>query len=136
MLFRSGTNDLTQYLLAVDRNNSRVSHVYESYHPAVLLALKQIIETANQHNLPVSVCGELAGDPIGCLLLIGLGYRSLSMNTSNVAKIKYIIRQVTLAEIESMTEVLLHHDDAEKILADMMAFLELKDLSGFIRAGK
>ena len=131
-----GSNDLTQYLLAVDRNNSRVSHVYESYHPAVILALKQIVETATQHNLPVSVCGELAGDPIGCLLLIGLGYRNLSMNTSNVAKIKYIIRQVTLAEIESITEILLHHDDAEKILADMMTFFEEKDLLGFIRAGK
>ncbi|MCL4150742.1 UNVERIFIED_CONTAM: hypothetical protein GTU68_021173, partial [Idotea baltica] len=131
-----GTNDLTQYLLAVDRNNSRVSHVYESYHPAVLLALKQIIETATQHNLPVSVCGELAGDPIGCLLLIGLGYRNLSMNTSNVAKIKYIIRQITLTEIESMTNILLHYDDADKILTDMMTFFEQKDLLGFIRVGK
>lgn len=131
-----GTNDLTQYLLAVDRNNSRVSHVYESYHPAVLLALKQIIDTANQHNLPVSVCGELAGDPIGCLLLMGLGYYSLSMNTSNVAKVKYIIRQVTLAEIEEAIEKLLHHDDAEQILADMMTLFEEKELSGFIRAGK
>jgi phosphotransferase system enzyme I (PtsP) len=131
-----GTNDLTQYLLAVDRNNSRVSHVYESYHPAVLLALKQIIDTANQHHLPVSVCGELAGDPIGCLLLMGLGYHSLSMNTSNVAKVKYIIRQVTLAEMEATIEKLLHHDDAEQILADMMTFFEAKELSGFIRAGK
>lgn len=131
-----GTNDLTQYLLAVDRNNSRVSHVYESYHPAVLLALKHIIDTANLHNLPVSVCGELAGDPIGCLLLMGLGYQSLSMNTSNVAKVKYIIRQVTLIEIEATIEKLLRHDDAEQILADMMALFEEKELSGFIRAGK
>ncbi|MDD9175456.1 phosphoenolpyruvate--protein phosphotransferase [Aliivibrio sp. S2TY2] len=131
-----GTNDLTQYLLAVDRNNSRVSHVYESYHPAVLLALKQIIDTANQCRLPVSVCGELAGDSIGCLLLMGLGYNSLSMNTSNVAKVKYIIRQVGLSEIETLIAKLLHHDDAEQILADMMAFFEEKNLSGFIRAGK
>ncbi|MBB1313940.1 phosphoenolpyruvate--protein phosphotransferase [Aliivibrio sp. SR45-2] len=131
-----GTNDLTQYLLAVDRNNSRVSHVYESYHPAVLLALKQIIDTAQQYNLPVSVCGELAGDPIGCLLLMGLGYEHLSMNTSNVAKVKYIIRKVTLEEVKEIVEKLLYHDDAESILADMMVFFEKHDLSGFIRAGK
>ncbi|WP_063652735.1 phosphoenolpyruvate--protein phosphotransferase [Aliivibrio fischeri] len=131
-----GTNDLTQYLLAVDRNNARVSHVYESYHPAVLLALKQIIDTANQYKLPVSVCGELAGDPIGCLLLLGLGYQSLSMNTSNVAKVKYIIRQVSQQEVEQLVATLLHHDDAEQILTDMIGFFEEKDLSGFIRAGR
>ncbi len=131
-----GTNDLTQYLLAVDRNNARVSHVYESYHPAVLLALKQIIDTANQYKLPVSVCGELAGDPIGCLLLLGLGYQSLSMNTSNVAKVKYIIRQVSQQEVEQLVATLLHHDDAEQILTDMISFFEEKELSGFIRAGR
>ena len=82
------------------------------------------------------MCGELAGDPIGCLLLMGLGYQSLSMNTSNVAKVKYIIRQVTLVEMEATIEKLLRHDDAEQILADMMALFEEKELSGFIRAGK
>ncbi|GHY50551.1 phosphoenolpyruvate-protein phosphotransferase [Vibrio cholerae] len=68
-----GTNDLTQYLLAVDRNNARVADVYESMHPAVVMALKQIQQICTTHQIPVCVCGELAGDPIGALLLIGLG---------------------------------------------------------------
>ncbi len=129
------TKDLTQYLLATDRDNIRLSDVYDFYHPAMLLVLKQIIESAKQYQLPVSVCGELAGDAIGCLLLMGLGYEHLSVNASNIAKVKYIIKQVTLAEMKTMLDRLLNHDDAKQILSEMVAFFKVKNLSAFIRTG-
>ncbi|MBA5763937.1 phosphoenolpyruvate--protein phosphotransferase [Vibrio sp. 404] len=131
-----GTNDLTQYLLAVDRNNSRVSNVYESMHPAVIMALDHIYQTCKQLKLPVCICGELAGDPIGSLLLVGLGYRSLSMNTSNVAKVKYLLRHTRVDELESLASQALTQPYGNNIYAMMQDFFELKGFSGFIRAGK
>jgi len=131
-----GTNDLTQYLLAVDRNNSRVASVYESMHPAVIMALKQIFDTCEQHSLPVCICGELAGDPIGALLLVGLGYRSLSMNTSNVARIKYLVRQSTHEELQKLAQNALTQPYGSTIYSMMLDYLDERGFSGFIRAGK
>jgi len=131
-----GTNDLTQYLLAVDRNNSRVANVYESMHPAVIMALDHIYQTCKQLKLPVCICGELAGDPIGSLLLVGLGYRSLSMNTSNVAKVKYLLRHTRVDELELLASQALKQPYGNNIYAMMQDFFELKGFSGFIRAGK
>jgi len=91
-------------LLDEDRNNSRVADVYESMHPAVLLALKQIHDVCDKYHVPVCICGELAGDPFGALLLLGLGYTSLSMNTSNVAKVKYLIRHSQQQELEKLVK--------------------------------
>lgn len=131
-----GSNDLTQYLLAVDRNNSRVSDIYESIHPAVIAALKQIIDSCKEHQIPVSVCGELAGDPIGAFLLVGLGYRSLSMNTSNVARIKYLLRQADSKELKVLSDKALTQSYSRDTYNMMLQYIESKDLSGFIRAGK
>ncbi|CAH0532686.1 Phosphoenolpyruvate-dependent phosphotransferase system [Vibrio stylophorae] len=131
-----GSNDLTQYLLAVDRNNARVASLYDPLHPAVLQALKQIIDFANIQQLPVSVCGELAGDPLGALLLTGMGYRSLSMNPRNVARIKYLLRQFSLAELEAAASEVLQCYASQKIHLHLSALLEQRDLGGFIRAGK
>jgi phosphotransferase system enzyme I (PtsP) len=131
-----GTNDLTQYLLAVDRNNAKVSGVYESVHPALLIALSQIKQVCDEFNLPVSICGELAGDPIGALLLIGLGYRTLSMNTANVAKIKYVLRQCEANELTLLAEQSLKQPYAKVIYNEVFSYLEQKQLAGFVRAGK
>ncbi len=90
-----GTNDLTQYLLAVDRNNPRVADLYDTMHPAVLKALRDIIDGATEENCPVSVCGEMAGDPLSALLLVGLGYDTLSMSATNLLRVKAILREVT-----------------------------------------
>ncbi|KII81393.1 phosphoenolpyruvate--protein phosphotransferase [Vibrio renipiscarius] len=130
-----GTNDLTQYLLAVDRNNSRVSDVYESMHPAVVMALKHIHQTCTQLKLPVCICGELAGDPIGALLMVGLGYRSLSMNTSNVAKVKYLLRNTQVDELQKLADKALMQPYGKDIYTMMQDFFEQKGFSGFIRAG-
>lgn len=131
-----GTNDLTQYLLAVDRNNSRVSDVYESMHPAVIMALKQIYDTCERHSLPVCICGELAGDPMGSLLLLGLGYRTLSMNTSNVARIKYLLRHSDAQELKVLADTALMQPYGESIYTMMLEYFERKGFAGFIRAGK
>ena len=91
-----GTNDLTQYLLAVDRNNSRVANLFDSLHPSVLGALKQIIVEANRLKIPVSVCGEMASDPEAALLLIAMGVRTLSMSAYKLPRIKSLIRHINV----------------------------------------
>jgi phosphotransferase system enzyme I (PtsP) len=83
-----GTNDLTQYLLAVDRNNPRVADLYHGLHPSVLRALKHIHEQAESVNCQLSVCGEMAGDPLGAAMLFGLGYRNFSMSASSLLRVK------------------------------------------------
>ncbi len=131
-----GSNDLTQYLLAVDRNNARVSSVYESVHPAVIQALAQIEATCRTYKLPVSICGELAGDPIGSLLLVGLGYRSLSMNTSNVARVKYLLRHSNLTDLQALAKHALCQPYGKNIHDQVVDYLEAQNLAGFVRAGK
>jgi len=131
-----GSNDLIQYLLAVDRNNSRVASLFDSYHPAVLHCLKTIIDNSVQHNLEVSVCGELAGDPIGAMILLGLGYNKLSMNAYNMGKIKYLINNVASHELERCVELALQANCGIEIRAIFVNFLDRKGLGGFVRAGK
>ena len=131
-----GSNDLTQYLLAVDRNNSRVAGVYDALHPSVIHALKHIIDVSQQLQLPVSVCGELAGDPIGALLLVGMGYRSLSMNTRNVAKIKYMLRHVSVSDMQQLADFALSATYADEVRRNTIEFVDGHGLGGFIRAGK
>ncbi|CAM3010339.1 phosphoenolpyruvate--protein phosphotransferase [Vibrio rarus] len=131
-----GTNDLTQYLLAVDRNNSQVSELYEVVHPSVLLALKQIQGACEHANIPVSVCGELAGDPIGVLLLLGLGFTQLSMNSANVANIKYVIRQSNLKELEELASQAITKPYASNVYELAFDYLEGRGLAGFVRPGK
>jgi len=79
-----GTNDLTQYLLAVDRNNPRVADLYHTLHPSVLRALKQIYDQASSVNCQLSICGEMAGDPLSTVILLGLGYETFSMSASSL----------------------------------------------------
>jgi len=93
--FSIGTNDLTQYLLAVDRNNPRVQGFYDNLHPAVIHVINDIVQRAHRHNKPVSVCGEMAGNPASALLLLGIGVDSLSMNPSSLPRVKWTIRSFT-----------------------------------------
>ncbi len=94
--FSVGSNDLTQYLLAVDRNNPRVAALYDSCHPAVLGALARLAEESARLKRPICVCGELAGDPAGALLLMGMGFDSLSMNAPSLPRVRAAIRRVSL----------------------------------------
>tara|TARA_B110001469_G_scaffold23750_1_gene24421 strand:+ start:326 stop:2179 length:1854 start_codon:yes stop_codon:yes gene_type:complete len=99
-----GSNDLTQYILAVDRDNPAVADLYHTMHPAVLMALQQVVTAAKAAAIPVSLCGELAGDPAGALLLMGMGYDSLSMNAASLPKVKSVIRNFTLSQSQAMLQ--------------------------------
>jgi phosphotransferase system enzyme I (PtsI) len=92
--FSVGTNDLIQYLLAVDRMDPRVSSLYEPLHPAVLRTLERIVAAAQAHGRPLSVCGEMAGQPTEAVLLVGLGFRSLSMAPTAIPRVKEALRAV------------------------------------------
>lgn len=100
--FSIGTNDLIQYTLALDRSNEHVSYLYEPLHPAILRLLHQIITNAKEAEIPVSICGEMAGEPLYTLILLGLGLDKLSMNAISIPHIKQIIRQSTFAEAREM----------------------------------
>ncbi|MCO4757168.1 MAG: phosphoenolpyruvate--protein phosphotransferase [Oceanospirillaceae bacterium] len=110
-----GSNDLTQYLLAVDRNNPRVAGLYVSYHPAVLRALEYIAREAHKESVPVSICGEMASEPGGALLLMAMGYDVLSMNATNLPKIKSAIRGVSKIEADELLQQVMGMDDADEI---------------------
>ncbi len=133
--FSVGSNDLTQYLLAVDRNNTRVAGLYNSYHPAVLGALYDVVEKANQARVPVTICGEIAGEPAGALLLMGMGYRRLSMNGFNLRKINWLIRKVTIEECKQLLALALTSASQEELFVHLNEYLETKGLGGLIRAG-
>ncbi len=131
-----GTNDLTQYLLAVDRNNARVAELYDSLHPAVIRAMLQVVESARVHNKPVSVCGEMAGDPAAAILLVGMGIHSLSMNVSSLARVKWVIRNMTQDRaMEILSEVLMM-EDVHSIRNYLNNTLEIAGMGGLVRAGK
>ncbi|GLP97205.1 phosphoenolpyruvate--protein phosphotransferase [Paraferrimonas sedimenticola] len=99
-----GSNDLTQYLLAVDRNNPAVSELFDRFHPAVLTALNHIAEQCQTLELPFSICGELAGDPLAVMLLLGMGYYQLSMNPGNLGKVNHLIRRVECADMQRLVQ--------------------------------
>ncbi|MGJ8653157.1 MAG: phosphoenolpyruvate--protein phosphotransferase [Opitutaceae bacterium] len=117
-----GTNDLIQYLMAVDRLNDRVAHLYEPTHPAVIRTLKKIIDGGRQANVHVSVCGEIAGDPIYAPLLVGMGASSLSLTSSSFPEVKYLLRQVDSKEAEALVEQVLATNSSSQALALLEAF--------------
>jgi len=102
--FSVGTNDLIQYLLAVDRTDPRVSALYEPLHPAVLRTLFHIAEAARAHGRPLSVCGEMAGQPLEAVLLVGLGYRELSMAPSAIPRVKAAVRGVRESDARELAQ--------------------------------
>lgn len=133
--FSVGSNDLTQYLLAVDRNNARVSEIYDYYHPAVLRALNVIAQDCNKYLVPLSLCGELASEPAGALLLLAMGYDKLSMNSYNIARVKWVIRHVEMQRAKVMLSHALTLTTAKQVHNYLNEQLEQLGLGGFVRAG-
>jgi len=111
-----GTNDLTQYLHAVDRMNSDLQDYYQNYSVALFRLLKQIQISFSHANKPLSICGELGGDPIGAPILVGLGYRKLSMSKSQVARVKSILCENTLSDLEMLAEKVLASKTHDEVL--------------------
>lgn len=109
-----GTNDLIQYTLAVDRGDESVNYLYQPYHPVVLKLLSHIIRAAVRQNKPVSICGEMAGDPVLTRLLLGLGLRRFSMHPSGILPVKEIILGSDLTQLETAVNRMLRNEDPEK----------------------
>ena len=107
-----GTNDLVQYMLAVDRDNPWVAGLYDPMHPAVLGLIRSVAKTAQAHQVPLSVCGEMAGDPGGALLLLGLGIRSLSMSPVMAPVVKGFLHAVLPEEADEVAGLALRESDA------------------------
>jgi phosphotransferase system enzyme I (PtsP) len=130
-----GTNDLTQYLLAVDRNNPRVADLYDDMHPTVLLALQYIVRGAQAHGKPVSVCGELAGNPLASVLMLGLGVNSLSMSAGSILRVKWVIRSFSVTRARQLLGVVLKMENAQQVRNFMQSTLDDMGLGGLFRPG-
>ncbi len=130
-----GSNDLIQYLLAVDRNNPRVADLYDGLHPAVLQALQTIVDAGHKNQKQVSLCGELASDPAAVPLLVAMGYDNLSMNATSLLRMKWVVRSITLRDAQFCLKEVMKMEDAREVRGHMEAFLEQHGLGGLIRAG-
>ena len=128
-----GSNDLTQYLLAVDRNNPRVADLYSSFHPAVLNALNTIAQACSGQNCRLSLCGELAGDPRGAILLMAMGYQSLSMNAVNLPRVKSAIRQLKLSDAQQLLQRVLQLETSDQVLEQLSDMMDQLGLSGLLQ---
>ena len=113
--FSIGTNDLVQYALAIDRVNEHVAHLYEPLHPAILRMIKQAADAGRQAGIPVSLCGELAGEPLYIPILLGFGLDSLSMNPLAVPRVKKIIRNASIEESKDYLKEVLQFTTAGQI---------------------
>jgi len=120
--FSIGTNDLIQYLIAVDRLNDRVAHLYEPTHPAVIRTLNQIIKAGRKGKIPVSICGEVAGDPVMVPLLVGMGVNSLSMSAGLLPNVKYVVQNMKMKEAKKLAKMALAEPDGTKVLENLLDF--------------
>lgn len=129
-----GTNDLIQYLLAVDRTNESVAPLYQPFHPAVLKTLKGIFKAGQDSGKEVSICGEMGGDPLATAVLLGLGNQGeLSMEVHSIPKVKKIIRKISLEEAKQMADHALSLTSTEKINSFILSEMQTRFPSDFDR---
>ena len=131
-----GTNDLVQYLLAVDRNNHRVAKLYDALHPAVIEAIERVLHAGARYGKPVSVCGEMASDPAAALLLVGLGLDTLSVNAIDIPRIKWVVRNLEYRQARELVDAVRDLEEAHQIRHHLECEIERLGLGGLIRAGK
>ena len=131
-----GSNDLTQYLLAVDRNNAQVANLYSSFHPTVLQALMQIVERAHGAKKKVSICGEMAGNPTAVVLLMAMGFDALSMSANNLLRVKWVIRTFSMRKAKKLLKEALLMENATHIRKLLERALIEAGLGGLVRPGK
>ncbi len=131
-----GSNDLAQYLLAVDRNNSRVASLYDELHPAVLKAVSDVAAVGKRLGKPVSVCGSMAGEPAIAPLLLAMGLEGLSMSSGRLLRVKWVIRTISYAESLQMLEQALVCETPAQVRALVNAAMDRHGLGGLIRAGR
>ena len=126
--FSIGTNDLTQYTLAVDRGNELISHLYNPLSPAVLTVIKQVIDASHKEGKWTGMCGELAGDERATLLLLGMGLDEFSMSGISIPRIKKVIRNANFADVKAMAEQALAMPTAAEIEAHVEKFIAEKTI--------
>ncbi|WP_052315917.1 phosphoenolpyruvate--protein phosphotransferase [Thermococcus sp. PK] len=119
-----GTNDLTQYLFAVDRTNEEVSHIYDDMHPAVLRAISEITKHAQKKRIPVDVCGELASNPLAVPILVGLGINELSVSPTSIPLIKWIIQNIPLERSKRLAKEVLTLENGQEVREKVREFLK------------
>lgn len=127
--FSIGTNDLCQYTLAVDRMNENIGYLYQPLHPAVLRLIKTVIDASHAQGKFTGMCGEMGGDPMATMILLGLGLDEFSMTASSIPLIKNIVRSVSKAECEGIAAKALEMDTAEEITAYAKSLLAEKGLN-------
>ncbi len=113
--FSIGTNDLVQYTIAVDRGNENIAYLYKYFHPAVLRLLKMVIDNAHSAGIPVAMCGEMAGDPLASVVLLGMGLDSFSMSSGVIPAVKEVLRSVSLNEAEELVEKIMQMSSTQLI---------------------
>jgi phosphotransferase system enzyme I (PtsI) len=121
--FSIGTNDLIQYTIAVDRGNEKIAYLYEPFHPGVLRMLKLIIDSGHEVGIPVGMCGEMAGDPMATLILLGLGLDEFSMSAAGIPEVKRIIRSVSMSDAEELVGSVLDmrsYEEVDEFVQDLM----------------
>lgn len=118
--FSLGTNDLIQYVLAIDRINEHVSYLYEPLHPAVLKIIRQVVDAGHDAGIEVHICGEMASDPLHLPVLVGLGLDELSMPATSIPRIKKILRGIKKSEAEAFTRELFRFDTAREVLDQVL----------------
>ncbi|MGH6980137.1 MAG: putative PEP-binding protein, partial [Stellaceae bacterium] len=123
--FAIGTNDLIQYTLAIDRSDEQVAYLYNPLHPAVLRLIQFAVEAAMRARIPVSLCGEMAGDPRFTALLLGLGLRNLSMAPGNIGRVKERIRALDLREATQRARAVMDQTDDARIASLVDDFNEM-----------
>ena len=117
--FSIGTNDLTQYFLAVDRGNEMVSALYDSFNPAVLEAIQKVIDAAHDAGINVSMCGEFAGDRKATKLLLGMGLDSFSMSASSMLPVKKIVRSTNYVDAQKYRDIILQQNTSEEVISKL-----------------
>ena len=131
-----GSNDLIQYLLAVDRNNPRVAEVYNGFHPAVIRALYQAVKDVHKAKKKISICGELADNPLAAILLLGMEFDILSMSARNLTRIKWLIREFTFKKAKEILQHVLRMREASEVKSYLEEALEEAGLGNLIHAGR
>ena len=119
-----GTNDLVQYTLAVDRNNQKISYLYEPFHPAVIKLINDVVKISHKNKIKVHVCGELAADPMAIILFVGMRVDELSMSAIAIPEIKKIIRSIKYSEAKMLLTEVLKMNTSIEIKEYIRAFIK------------
>jgi len=130
-----GSNDLTQYMFAVDRNNTRVSYLYKALHPAILLAIMEICEAGKNAGKPVHICGEVAGNPLATIVLLAMGISALSMNYHSIPKVRKVIQKFKMADASEILSKTLRFESSCEVLEYLTSVLEDRGLVDLINPG-